>query len=345
MHYSEFHNHKWAKNLAYGRALLDRGDVETFYQGEELPENDVYPGVRLMSAYWVSVEHEMRMRLRMLLEGSGHPEWRQDTELLSQRALFVDRFLDDMRALVAREKIVPPERIDALVEGGYDTPDDWAAQMKAWQTASKEALTSGEFPGELIETWFDTCLRSVANYNHYLIWGAVVAAAIHQREGADALRATVDATAEAFMWDISREFYVHVLPAAGFQELDELMELGLRGMYSDQYYLSGEEREIEGGTVKQSILRNCELGGVFQRVAEWNGLPKTALGYAVCRYCEVHGAATMMITIPPMYHPTYRRVRSVGMDDTECLFELTLLEADDMERLMSVHARVFGEET
>jgi hypothetical protein len=80
-------------------------------------------------------------------------------------------------------------------------------------------------------------------------------------------------------------------------------------------------------------------------VAEWNGLPKTALGYAVCRYCEVHGAATMLITIPPMYRPEYRRIRSVGMDDTECLFELTLTEADDMERLMSAHGRVFGEAT
>ncbi|MBN1261515.1 MAG: hypothetical protein JXB35_12625 [Anaerolineae bacterium] len=343
MHYDEYHNHKWSRNLGYARRLLMKKEADTFYHGEDLPENDVYPGMRVMAAYWVSVEHEMRMRLRILLEGSGHPEWREDAELLAQRDDFVARFLDDMRALVVREEIVPQARLDALAAAGYDTPDDWADQMATWQTASEAALVAGEIPVELAETWFDSCLRSVANYNRYLIWGAVAAAAIYRRKGAEALRAAVDATADAFMWEISREFYVHVLPAAGFQDLDELMELGLRGMYSDQYYTTGEEEELEEGLIKRSILRNCELGGVFQRVAEWNGLPKTALGYAVCRYCEVHGAATMNITIPPMYHPTYRRVRSVGMDDTECLFELTLTEADDMERLMSVHARIFGE--
>lgn len=343
MHFDEFHNHKWARNLAHARRLLESRHLETFYRGEDLPEGDVYPGVRLMAAYWVSVEHEMKMRLRMLLEGSGHPEWREDADLLAQRDLFFDRFLDDMRALVAREGIVSPARIDALVDAGYDTPPDWAETMVGWQEASEAALTAGAFPPELAEIWIDACLRSVANYNRYLIWGGVVAAAIYRRDGADALRAAVDATADAFMWDISREFYVHVLPSVGFQELDELMELGLRGMYSDQYYTTGQERETESGVVKQSILKNCELGGVFQRVAEWNGLPKTALGYAVCRYCEVHGAATMLITIPPMYHPEYRRRRSVGMDDTECVFELTLTEADDMERLMTVHERVFGD--
>lgn len=342
MHYSEFHNHKWAKNLAHARALLARGDFETFYQGEDLPGGDIYPGMRVMAAYWVSVEHEMRMRLGMLLKGAGHPEWRADAELLAQRDDFVARYVADMRELIAREGIVPPEQLDALAAGDYETPADWAATMLAWQSATRAALEAGEaLEATLIEAWFGSCLRSVLNYNRYLIWGGVVAAALVRREGAAALAAAVDATAEDFMWEISREFYANVLPAAGFEDVGDIMELGMRGMFSDQYYVSGEEREIENGTVKHSILKNCELGGIMQSVAEWNGLPKTALGYAVCRYCEMHGAATMLLTMPPMYHPDYRRVQSVGMDDTECIFELTLTEADDMERLMEAQGRVF----
>jgi len=171
----------------------------------------------------------------------------------------------------------------------------------------------------------------------------VVAAAVVKEGGQEALRAVVDATAEEFMWEISREFYVRVLPAAGFEDLDDLMELGLRGMFSDQYYVSGQEREEGEDLIKESILKNCELAGVFRRVAEWNGWPVTTLGYGVCRYCEVHGEATMLMTIPPMYAPAYRRVRSIGIDDTPCLFELRMTPADDMERLMIVHGKVFRE--
>ena len=344
MHYDEFHNHKWARNLAHARRLEQAGQWEPFYRGEDLADGDVYPGMRVMAAYWVSVEHEMMMRLEMLLTGGEHPEWRDDTELLEQRDDFVGRFLEDMSTLVEREGIVSPERFDNVVVTCLEMPEDWAGPMRGWQQESEAALESeSSLPPALVETWFDSCLRSVANYNYYLIWGAVAAAALVKRDGDEALRAAVDATAEEFMWEISREFYVRVLPAAGFEDLDDLMELGLRGMYSDQYYVSGEEREEGENTIKESILKNCELGGVFQRVAEWNGLPATALGYGVCRYCEVHGEATMLMTIPPMFAPSYRRVRSIGMDNEPCLFELTMAPADDMERLMSVHARVFGE--
>ena len=117
----------------------------------------------------------------------------------------------------------------------------------------------------------------------------------------------------------------------------------LEAPHADQYYVSGEEREEGDVTIRESILKNCELAGIFHRAAEWNDLDTLALGYGVCRYCEVHGAATMLITIPPMVSPTYRRVHSIGMDGKPCIFELTLTPADDMERLMSAHARVFGE--
>ena len=88
LHYDEFHNHKWAKNLSYARSLIEKGDYQTFYQGEDLPDGDVYPGMRVMSVYWISVEHEMRMRLKMLLKGAEKLDWLEDTELLAQRDQF-----------------------------------------------------------------------------------------------------------------------------------------------------------------------------------------------------------------------------------------------------------------
>jgi hypothetical protein len=343
MYYDQYQNHKWARNLAHARHLLESNRFQAFYCGQDLPDGDVYPGMRVMAAYWISVEHEMKMRLDLLVKGSGHPEWHTAPPILEQRDLFLDRFLEDMRTLVSREGLAPTTWIDELSVSGMDTPQGWADDMRAWQETSQGALEAGgPIPPDVVEAWLRSCLRSVANYNRYLIWGAVVAAALMQNGGPEALRAAVDATTAEFMWEISREFYVRVLPAAGFQDLNDLMELGLRGMYSDQYYVSGQEREDGEDVIKESILKNCELAGVFQRVAEWNGLPVTALGYAVCRYCEVHGEATMLMTIPPMYAPSYRRVRSIGMDDVPCLFELRLSPADDMERLMTVHGKVFG---
>ncbi len=203
MHFDEYHNHKWARNLSYARRLLREGDVETFYGGTDLPEGDVYPGMRVMAAYWVSVEHEMKLRLRLLLQGAGHPEWRDDPELCAQRDEFSVRFLDDMRELAAREDIVPPQHIDELLARGIETPEAWAEQMGAWQEASEAALAQGALPDELVESWFDSCLRSIANYNRYLVWGGVVAAAQLRREGEAALRAAVTATEDEFMWAVS----------------------------------------------------------------------------------------------------------------------------------------------
>jgi hypothetical protein len=344
VHFDPFHNHKWARNLAHARRLLEQGALETFYRGENLPGDDIYPGMRVMSAYWISVEHEMKMRLETILRGSGHPEWREDAHLLTQRDEFSLRFQEDMRFLVDQECICTQAQLDDVICESIETPANWQASLHEWQVATEAGIAQGSLAPELVEAWFASCLRSLANYNHYLIWGGVIAAALVKAGGEQALRRAVDATSEEFMWAISREFYAHVLPAAGFEDLGDVMELGMRGMYSDQYYQAGEEEQREDEVViKHSLLKNCELAGIYQRVAEWNHLPTLALGYGICRYCEVHGAATMMISIPPMYAPEYRLVESHGVDGKPCAFELVLTPADDMERLMMVQEKVFGE--
>jgi hypothetical protein len=223
-----------------------------------------------------------------------------------------------------------------------DLPDGWREGLQSWQSSSEEQLSNGRLETELVEQWFDSCLRSVMNYNYYLVWGGCNAAALVKREGADALKKAVDASAEGFKWEISKEFYVNVMPSVGFEDLGDVMELGMRGMYSDQYYRSRDGQGEGDVSIKRSQLLNCELAGIYFKAAEWNDLPKTAFGYGICRYCEVHGEATMQISIPPMYSPAYRRIESLGMDDKTCDFELVLTPADDMERLMMVQEKVFG---
>jgi hypothetical protein len=344
MHYYEYHNHKWAKNLAHARRLIEQGDHETFYRGEDLPDNDLFPGMRVMSAYWISVEHEMKMRMEMLLNGAGKESWAEDPHLLTQLEDFSGKFLADMHQLAAEREIVPAERIDALAGDGRELPATWIEQLQSWQQASEDALADGgKLPDELVEKWFDSCLRSVYNYNHYLIWGGINAARLVKEGGQEALTSAVDAVAEEFKWEISKEFYVNVMPAVGFEDIGDLMELGMRGMYSDQYYISGKEREVGEDTVKESMLLNCELAGIYWRCAEWNDLPKTALGYGICRFCEAHGEATMEVTIPPSFSPDYSRVESLGMEDKTCIFKLVLTPADDMERIMTVQSKIFGD--
>lgn len=344
LYYDEYHNHKWARNLKHARQLLAEGRLQEFYHGEDLPGGDVYPGMRVMAAYWVSVEHEMKLRRKMLLQGANHPEWEHDAELLAQAEEFHQRYLADMKALVERDGIVPIERIDSLAAQGWDTPADWAEKMRGWQAASQAGLEAGSLDPELIEAWFDSGLRSVANYNRYLIWGGVNAAGLVRREGPDALRQAVDAVAEEFKWAISKEFFATVLPAAGFEDIGDLMELGLRGMFADQYYVKGDDREEGEKTIRISILKNCELAGIYRRVEEWNELPRFSLGYGICRFDEVHGQATMMITMPPMVSPQYRIVQALAMhpEAKECVFELTTVPADDMERILMVQEKIFG---
>lgn len=344
MYFDEYHNHKWATNLKHARKLLAENRLNEFYHGEDLPDGDVYPGMRVMAAYWTSVEHEMKLRCKTLLRGANHLEWMDDPELVAQGQEFHTRYVADMKELAVRDGIVPVERINALAAKGWETPADWAEVMRARQQASLAGLEAGALDGEVVEGWFDSCLRSVSNYNRYLIRGGVNAAALVRREGLEALHQAVDVMAETFMWDISREFFATVLPAAGFEDIGDLMELGLRGMFADQYYVKGEDREEGERTIRTSILKNCELAGIYRRVEEWNQLPRFSLGYGICRFDEVHGQATMMITMPPMVSPCYRLLKSLAMhpDAKACVFELTTTPADDMERILMVQDKVFG---
>lgn len=343
MHFYEYHNHKWAKNLAHARDLLAQGDHDTFYRGEDLPEGDVYPGMKVMAAYWISVEHEMTMRKAMLVKGAGVEGLDDSPEALAQLDEFSARFLEDMVELAEERGIVSQDRILKLKDS-QELPESWIEDLNGWQVASEAALDAEEpIPAEIIEAWFDSCLRSIYNYNYFLIWGGIIAAQLVNEDGEDALKTAIDRVAEEFKWEISKEFFVNVMPAVGFEDLGDLMELGMRGMFSDQYYVSGEDQEHGEGTIKHSKLLNCELAGIYWRCAEWNDLSKTVLGYGVCRFCEAHGEATMEVTIPPMYSPGYRRVESLGMDDKTCVFELILTPADDMERIMNVQSKIFGD--
>ena len=357
MNYDEFHNHKWAKNLALALGYWKKGDYERLWRGDQLSEHDFYPGLRVMSAYWASVEHEMPLRLSTFLRGSGHEGWLSDPEVRAKCDAYLSRYLEDMVEIAHRDAAGPGGAARAsgqagaagyealaarLSPGNLDMPEDWADTMRDLQAETEATLATGAFPRALLDRWFGLCLRSVANYNRFLIRGATCAATVVKREGIAALRAAVDRTSEAFMWDVSKAFFATALPKAGFEDIGDLMELGLRGMYADQYFHAEPETTEGELTTRVSVLENCELAGIYASVERWEGLPPTTLGYAFCRYCEVHGLATMMITMPPMVSPSYVRRQSLGMDGKACRFALVTKPADDMARILEVQDRVFG---
>ncbi|MBU0927462.1 MAG: hypothetical protein KKA67_06910 [Spirochaetes bacterium] len=348
MNYSEFHDHKWARNVELALGYWKRGEYEKLYRGDQVAERDYFPGLRVMGAYWASVEHEMPLRLSTFLRGAGHPDWLDgqslsgDPEVARKATEYFGRFLADMAELAGRMGEGVGPLVARLSAASIGMPDDWASTMSGLQRRGEAAVAAGDFPRGLLDEWLAICLRSVADYNRYLVAGATAAAAVLKRDGPVALRAAVDATSEDFMWDVSRAFFATALPKAGFEDIGDLMELGLRGMYADQYFHSEPEVQDGEATLRTSVLENCELAGVYAAVEAWEGLPPRSLGYAFCRYCEAHGLATMMITMPPMVSPGYRLLRSLGLHGEPCRFELRTSPADDMPRILAVQERVFG---
>ncbi|MBL8967274.1 MAG: hypothetical protein JNG85_09705 [Spirochaetaceae bacterium] len=342
MNYSEFHNHKWARNLGLALGYWEKGEYEKLWRGEQVAERDWYPGLRVMAAYWASVEHEMPLRLATLLRGAALPGLAGEPAVAARIADYAGRFLADMRELAAKAGRGLPAVVEAVAAAPLDMPPDWAETMRALQDESEAVVAVGAFPRSLLDRWLGLCARSVANYNRFLVAGATCAAELVRRGGEAALRDAVAATEGDFMWDVSRAFFATALPKAGFEDIGDLMELGLRGMYADQFFHSEPERAEGDASVRVSVLENCELAGVYEAVERWEGLPPRSLGWGFCRYCEVHGLATMMITMPPMVSPAYEREVSLGIDGSACRFRLTTLPADDMPRILEVQEKVFG---
>ncbi len=275
MFYDEYQNHKWARNLAHARRLLAAGRVETFYRGEDLPDGDVYPGMRVIAAYWVSVEHEMPLRLPVPAAGRrasgmgarrGRPGG--DTGLFrpvpGRHARAGGQGIHC--ALPADRRTGRPGaghahglgRDDTRVAGGDGSA---AARRTAARRAGRGLVRLLPAQRRQLQPLPDPG-RRVARPG----WCT--------RTGRMRWRPRWTPPAEDFMWEVSRAFFANVLPAAGFEDIGDLMELGLRGMYADQYYRAGAEREAGEATIRQSILKNCELAGIYWRVAEWSGLPR-----------------------------------------------------------------------
>ncbi len=342
MHYDVFHNHKWAKNLGLALDYWKKGTFESLWRGEQLAEYDWFPGLRIMAAYWASVEHEMPLRLATLLRGANKPGLDSEATVATRINTYLRHYKDDMLELsrIAGDPVARAVA-DTLAEP-LDMPENWAETMQALQKESEAAVAGGTFPENLLYRWLRTCARSVANYNRYLIAGAVCAAEIVKRGGVAALQKAVSTTETEFMWDVSRAFFATALPKAGFEDIGDLMELGLRGMYADQWFHTEPERMDGESSIRMSILENCELAGIYAAVERWEGLAPQSLGFGICRWCEVHGLATMMITMPPMVSPSYVREQSLGIDGKACHFRLTTTPADDMPRILEVQEKVFG---
>jgi len=344
MNFDEFHNHKWAKVLKHACDLWEDEYYQELYYGEDLPDGDYFPGLKVMTAYLVGMEGEMPLHVELLLKGAGHPEWKEEPEIVQQAEEYFQRFLDDKRMLIQREKILQIEQFDKMLERGLNLPDDWHESMQEWQQDSEEAIENDEFSQELLELWLEFCLRSVLNYNRHLIKSAVIASAIYHRLGADVLCSAVEATTEEFMWRSCWTIYNDAMPKAGLEELSDMLDLNNHGMMLDQWFDPPEETREGEVECRRNTIKNCQYYGVYRTVAEWNNHPPLSLGCAICHYCEAHGRATLQLTMPPTISLQYRRIQSWGLDGKPCIFELKTKPADDLERLEQALERVFGKQ-
>ena len=342
MFYNEYHTHRWAKNLAHARKLYDTGQYEKLYLGENLKDNEVFPGLRAMAAHWAGMEQEMPLRLKMLIKGTRRPDFLADKEINSQTMVYADRFVGDMMEIVLRDNICSPDRVQLIKEKGLSIPEDWGDQMRKLQADTEKAMKSYRISSQIFESWLDTCLRSIANYNRYIAQSAVITSLFVLKNGENTLKTAIDATAEEFMWEVSRSFYTNVLPNAGITDIQDQIDTIFRGTNSDRSIVMGEETQDGKKTIRRSILKNCMLFCIYQTVAEKYRLQIRSVGYGICRFCEAQGQANAMISQPSNVQVSYQRVQSLAIENRACTFDLITIPGNDTARVQKVQEKVFG---
>ncbi len=358
MNYPEAHCHKWAWNLgeargrhlAAERAWAEGSEVEAkqalheMYYGD-FEQRPLFPGLKILSSFWIAECAEMRFRLRVL-----HQALNGDALECASQDLFdtlFKEYRDDAVRLAEEGGLLGSFTASEFIRGyepGSDL-DDWPEELERLKLSTDEGIGAGK-PGDLYFRWSSFCIKAVLSYAANLIRQAILAGLYVRRNGVDALEATLKPTYESFGWDVNRLFYGEVLAQMGIADLNDLVDLGTYGMLADQQ--SAPPREWKEGdgqsavTFKESYLLTCQLYGIYSTVERRLGLEPGALAAAYCPYCVGHGEKTMFLVVPPDQRPIYTLVEGLAYDGNKCSFRLRLEPADDMARVEEAQMRIFG---
>lgn len=339
LHYRKKHNHRWAENLSAAKKAFESGNFEVFYRGD-LQASFQYPGMKIMGAFWVAENMEMKERLSIHLDVLPVND-EGEYEKLSVK--YYEWFIEDFKKLAKSNSLFGDEDIASLVDlaAKNELSDfDWESKITSLQAESE----SGEIKPELLKEWFFFCGRFILSYARNLIRQGVRTALYVQQNGKEALEKAIAPTIEYFSWKINRVFFNEAMPRTGFSDLGDIVGLGAYGMLSDQEV--GQGSEIINGEVteKRSILKTCQLYGFIDSVATFMGLEKGATSGAYCPFCVGHGRTTMHFVVPPDRTVKYSLETGLGYHGDKCTFLLETIPGEDDARCDEATAKIFGDE-
>ncbi|MBI4711693.1 MAG: hypothetical protein HY762_00040 [Planctomycetes bacterium] len=361
MNYSEYHSHKWSKNLKEavrraqsanelakaGKTEQSKQELGLLYQGDFRNDKQIFPGLKVMAPYWKAEEAMMRCRFEAMAQYSNTPEMFKDKEFTDSVKKYYQDFIDDVRILITRDKILPEPQI--IKDYPPKMPDDWANQLQNLMKETESILDSGKIDTALLERWLVFCLNGIIAYNFGLIQQAVLAGLTIRKSGEAGINELVAKSRDDYGWRVSKAFFVEVFPAVNITDVTDLQTIGRYGMFADQDLITKEtlppaDRKDKEPKIKTTEFLNCQEYSIFDTVFKKMKVPVKHSGIAMCAYCEEHGKKNTQIFVPPSMKPVVKMLKTLAMGDKSFLFEPKLYPGDDMERFMAAQNKVFGGE-
>jgi len=362
MNFSEYHSHKWSKNLAEVKrraqeinALYKKGNAKdaqdklsVLYNGEFKDEKKIFPGLKVMAVFWKAEEEMMRCRFETKEKAAKDLHLTDTDEFRNNLKSVWQKYTEDITELVKKNSLLDDKRA-GLIINKYPPQmgSDWSDVLKGLMSQTETAIKKGEISDALIDKWLAFCLDGILAYNFGLARQAVLSAMIINKFSEDKLRQIVADSRDEYGWLVSRKFFVEVFPAAGITDMMDLQTIGRYGMFSDQDLATSEtvpppDKRASEPKIKRTEFFNCQEFSMFETTFKMLGVKVKFIGIAMCPYCEEHGKKNVQVFVPPSMRPEVKMTTSLGMGNKSCVFETKLYPADDMERFMQAQEKVFG---
>lgn len=342
-YFREEQNHRWAHNLAAAKKYFLEGKLKEFYSGD-LDAEFKYPGMKILGAFWVAENMEMRERLSIHLDVLNLAN---EQEYVDKSNEFFELFIKDFEAFGNKYELYCDKCLTELFTYAREKSpldDDWATEIADLQSRSDQMVESNVADDKLLHEWLLFCGRFILGYARNLIRQGVRTALYVKYNGKEALIKAIEPTIEYFSWQINRLFYNVAMPQTGFSDLADIVSLGSYGMLADQAVDPSKDKVEEGKTYKYSYLTTCQLYGFIDSCADMLGVEKHSTTHAYCKYCVGHGRTTMHFVVPPDRTVKYYLDECLGEGDKRCTFTLETEPGEDDERCDQATMTIFGDE-
>lgn len=362
MNFSEYHSHKWSKNLGEVKknaeeaaSLSAKGQIDEakkklnyIYAGKFDDPNQVFPGLKVMSIFWKAEEEMMQCRFEHMAKAAAHLQITEHPEFDKNLKEVWAKYTADVSELVKKYGLLPDQMAKQAVNM-YPPRlgQDWAMIFQALVKESEAAVSAGKMDNALLDRWMDFCLRGILAYNFGLARQAVLAGLIINKASEKEIMDIVANSKDEYGWELSKKFFVEIFPAAGLTDMNDLQTIGRYGMFADQDLITKEtlpapDKAKTEPKIKTSEFLNCQEFSMFDFTFKHLKVKSEKIGIAMCPYCAEHGKKNASLFVPPSMKPVVQLLTSLGYNNKSCVFETKLHPADDMERFMHAQEKVFG---